>query len=92
MMLYRVSMEIYAILLLVMMFFSRERFRVLHGSQCARYCVVCPRDVVMTVGNEIVEATMCKRSRYFEYRPFRPLIKHYFDHDPRVRAFFHYRI
>ena len=54
--------------------------------------MVCPRDVVMTVGNEIVEATMCKRSRYFEYRPFRPLIKHYFDHDPRVRALFHDRI
>jgi len=49
-----------------------------------QYCVVCPRDVVMTVGSEIVEATMCKRSRFFEYRPFRPLIKHYFDNDPAV--------
>eukprot|EP00929_Paragymnodinium_shiwhaense_P120127 TRINITY_DN92010_c0_g1_i1.p1 TRINITY_DN92010_c0_g1~~TRINITY_DN92010_c0_g1_i1.p1 ORF type:complete len:419 (+),score=32.38 TRINITY_DN92010_c0_g1_i1:75-1259(+) len=48
------------------------------------YCAVCPRDVVMTVGNEIVEATMCKRSRYFEYRPLRPLIKGYFDRDPRM--------
>lgn len=49
-----------------------------------QYCVVCPRDVVMTVGNEIVEATMCKRSRFFEYRPFRSLIKDYFDRDPRM--------
>jgi glycine amidinotransferase len=48
-----------------------------------QYCVTCPRDVVMTIGNEIVEATMSKRSRFFEYRPFRPLIKHYFDKDPR---------
>jgi len=47
-----------------------------------QYCVVCPRDVIMTVGNEIVEATMCKRSRFFEYRPFRPLIRDYFDRDP----------
>lgn len=38
----------------------------------------------MTVGNEIVEATMCKRSRFFEDRPFRPLIKEYFDRDPLV--------
>lgn len=49
-----------------------------------RYCVVCPRDVVMTIGNEIVEATMCKRSRFFEYRPFRPLIRDYFDRDPNM--------
>jgi glycine amidinotransferase len=49
-----------------------------------QYCVVCPRDVVMTVGNEIVEATMCKRSRFFEYRPFRTLIRDYFDRDPRM--------
>lgn len=49
-----------------------------------QYCVVCPRDVVMTIGNEIVEATMCKRSRFFEYRPFRPLIRHYFDNDPNM--------
>lgn len=43
------------------------------------YCAVCPRDVVMTVGNEVVEAPMSKRSRYFEFRPLRPLIKDYFD-------------
>jgi len=48
-----------------------------------QYCVVCPRDVMMTVGNEIVEATMCKRSRFFEYRPFRGLVQSYFDRDPR---------
>jgi len=50
-----------------------------------QYCVVCPRDVVMTVGNEIVEATMSKRSRFFEYRPFRPLIRDYFDRDPTMQ-------
>lgn len=30
------------------------------------------------VGNEIIEAPMAWRSRYFEYRPFRSLIKEYF--------------
>lgn len=48
-----------------------------------QYCAVCPRDVIMTIGNEIVEAPMCKRSRYFEYRSYRQLIKEeYFDKDP----------
>jgi len=50
-----------------------------------QYCVVCPRDVVMTIGNEIVEATMSKRSRFWEFRPFRPLIRDYFDRDPRAQ-------
>ena len=36
------------------------------------------------VGNEIVEATMCKRSRSFEFRAYRPLIRQYFDNDPRM--------
>jgi len=49
-----------------------------------QYCVVCPRDVMMTVGNEIVEATMSKRSRYFEFRPFRSLVQYYFDNDPKM--------
>eukprot|EP00397_Hematodinium_sp_SG-2012_P006202 GEMP01006230.1.p1 GENE.GEMP01006230.1~~GEMP01006230.1.p1 ORF type:complete len:403 (+),score=92.92 GEMP01006230.1:222-1430(+) len=49
-----------------------------------QYCCVCPRDVIITVGNEILEAPMSKRSRYFEFRPFRSLIQHYFDNDPQM--------
>lgn len=30
------------------------------------------------IGNEIIEAPMAWRSRFFEYRPFRSLIKDYF--------------
>lgn len=30
-----------------------------------------PRDVLLTVGNEIVEATMSLRGRFFEYRNYR---------------------
>lgn len=37
-----------------------------------------PRDILMVVGNEIIEAPMAWRSRFFEYRPFRKLIKEYF--------------
>ncbi|CAM9481082.1 unnamed protein product, partial [Choristocarpus tenellus] len=38
-----------------------------------------PRDVLIVMGNEIIEAPMAWRSRFFEYRPFRSLIKSYFQ-------------
>jgi glycine amidinotransferase len=37
-----------------------------------------PRDVLLVVGNEIIEAPMAWRSRYFEVNAYRPLIKDYF--------------
>lgn len=44
-----------------------------------------PRDVIITVGNEILESTMCYRSRWFEYLCYRPLIESYFHADPNAR-------
>lgn len=38
----------------------------------------CPRDVLLVLGDEIIEAPMAQRSRYFEYRAYRGLIKEYF--------------
>uniref|UniRef100_H3CVS6 Glycine amidinotransferase n=1 Tax=Tetraodon nigroviridis TaxID=99883 RepID=H3CVS6_TETNG len=37
-----------------------------------------PRDILLVVGNEIIEAPMAWRSRFFEYRAYRPMIKEYF--------------
>ncbi len=37
-----------------------------------------PRDVLLAIGNEIIEAPMAWRSRYFESHPYRSLIKDYF--------------
>ena len=37
-----------------------------------------PRDVLLVVGEEIIEAPMCWRSRFFEYRAYRDLMKEYF--------------
>lgn len=34
-----------------------------------------PRDILMCVGDEIIEAPMAWRSRFFEYQAYRPLIK-----------------
>lgn len=44
-----------------------------------------PRDVLLTVGSEILEATMSYRSRWFEYLCYRPLLQRYFQEDPDFR-------
>jgi len=44
-----------------------------------------PRDLLLTVGNEILEATMSYRSRWFEYLCYRPLINQYYKADPNFR-------
>jgi glycine amidinotransferase len=49
-----------------------------------QYCAVCPRDVLITLGNEILEATMSRRARFFEYLPYRNLILRYWRDDPKM--------
>lgn len=49
-----------------------------------QYCSVCPRDVLITMGNQIVEATMSRRTRFFEYLPYRHLVYDYWNADQRV--------
>ena len=44
-----------------------------------------PRDVLLTVGNEMLEATMSFRSRWFEYLCYRPLLEEYYRQDPNFR-------
>ena len=44
-----------------------------------------PRDVLLTVGSEILEATMSYRCRWFEYLNYRPLMQRYFEADPNFR-------
>jgi glycine amidinotransferase len=44
-----------------------------------------PRDLLLTVGNEILEATMSQRSRWFEYLCYRDLLEQYFREDPEFR-------
>ena len=46
-------------------------------SPCGFYAAM-PRDILMVIGNEIIEAPMAWRSRFFEYRAYRPLMKEYF--------------
>ena len=44
-----------------------------------------PRDVLLTVGKEILSAPMSFRCRYFEYLAYHPLMQRYFDEDPEFR-------
>jgi glycine amidinotransferase len=46
---------------------------------------MAPRDLLLTVGNEMLEATMSLRSRWFEYLCYRPLLEQYFKEDPNMR-------
>ncbi len=43
------------------------------------------RDIILTVGNEMLEATMSYRCRWFEYLNYRPLLQKYFNEDPNMR-------
>ncbi|MCY4005918.1 MAG: serine/threonine protein kinase [Rhodobacteraceae bacterium] len=43
------------------------------------------RDVLLTVGEEILEATMSYRCRWFEYLCYRPLLQSYWEQDPDFR-------
>ena len=45
-----------------------------------------PRDFLMVIGDELIEAPMAWRSRFFEYRAYRPLIKEYFTQGAKWTA------
>jgi len=52
----------------------------------AQNSVACPRDVLLVIGDEIIEAPMAMRARFFEYLPYRRLIKEYFETGARWSA------
>jgi len=49
-------------------------------------CQADPRDVLVVFGNEILEAPMAWRSRYFEFLAYRSLIKEYFKRGAKWTA------
>jgi glycine amidinotransferase len=55
------------------------------SSECGLYAAM-PRDVLLVVGDEIIESPMAWRSRYFETSPYRPLLKEYFRRGARWSA------
>lgn len=47
------------------------------------FCGANPRDVLLVVGDQIIEAPMADRSRYFEAWQYRPLLRDYFRRGAR---------
>ena len=50
------------------------------------FCLACPRDIYMVVGDEIIETPTCWRSRHFEGNAYRQLFKEYFAGGARWSA------
>lgn len=46
----------------------------------------CPRDLLLVVGDDIIEAPMSQRARYFEFRAYRSLLREYFRRGARWTA------
>jgi glycine amidinotransferase len=46
----------------------------------------CPRDLLLVIGDEIIEAPMAQRARFFEYRAYRTLMAQYFRAGARWTA------
>lgn len=44
-----------------------------------------PRDVLLVIGNEILEVPMAFRCRWHEYLAYRPLLKKYYEEDPDMK-------
>ncbi len=50
------------------------------------FCLACPRDLYLVVGDEIIETPSCWRSRHFEGDAYRTLFKEYFVNGARWTA------
>ena len=55
-----------------------KSYSTLHWSSASGLYAAMPRDVILVIGTELIEAPMCWRSRYHEIDAYRPLIKEYF--------------
>ncbi|KAL1521243.1 hypothetical protein AB1Y20_020915 [Prymnesium parvum] len=49
-----------------------------------QYCATCPRDIVATIGNVVLEASMSRRDRYFEVYQYRDMIREIWRADPAM--------
>ena len=50
-------------------------------TDCMMTCMP-PRDVLLTIGSEIIEAPMSFRCRFWEYLAYRPILNRFFNEDP----------
>lgn len=50
-----------------------------------QYGTGCPRDIMITLGDIILETNMAKRSRFFEYLPYRNIIRDLWKRDKKMQ-------
>lgn len=55
-----------------------------HFESPNQYCATCPRDVLATIGNIVLEASMSRRDRYFEVHSVRSIVRSLWRSDPRM--------
>ena len=46
-----------------------------------QYCSVCPRDIIITIGHYMIEASLSRRDRYFEINAYRDAITTIWQND-----------
>ncbi|MCG8546749.1 MAG: amidinotransferase [Alphaproteobacteria bacterium] len=61
---------------------AKAKFKTPYWSSSG-FCVACPRDGALVVGDEIIETPMPWRSRFFELYAYRTLFKEYFARGAR---------
>lgn len=61
---------------------QREPYSTLSWTSTGMYAAM-PRDVLLAIGDEIIECPLAWRSRYFETLAYRPLLKEYFRRGAR---------
>lgn len=54
--------------------------------QSRGWCAACPRDSILVMGNELIEAPMSWRARYHETLAYRPLLQEYFQRGAKWTA------
>jgi glycine amidinotransferase len=54
--------------------------------QSKGFCIASPRDGLIVIGDEIIEVPMAWRSRHFEMRAYRRLLREYFERGARWTA------
>lgn len=58
-------------------------FKTPHWQNACGFCMANPRDVMLVIGDQLIEAPMADRNRYFESHPYRSLLKEYFRQGAR---------
>ena len=55
------------------------RVKTMEHWKTSGFCIACPRDSLLVIGNQIIESPMSWPSRYFEMEAYKSLLLEYFE-------------